>query len=396
MKIQSQRAKEIEAFLGQNPNVVVNWPIEIAGEKKILPVFRFPLNILRYNKKNGRLFMEVKEWEGKNKRALDTCHPKDAKIVKDMLLNLDITKTEVLKEDIRKKGQMEPGVITHDGFVINGNRRMAILEELHKEEPTGKWDCFEAVRLPEEIQEKDLWKIEAGLQLSKDKVAEYHPVNELLKIKQGLNSGLTPEEVAAAMYGWTTEEVKEGLKRLELIDSFLIFIRQSDNYGVIKKFGLHEHFIDVQKYLLNPARKRGLSRRELAKHIDCSFALIRTNILLQGKPEKKQTRITHWDIRKLGKIFDDPRAKAAFLEHLGESKKILSVPPKTVIDDFQNAVEELNMKEQRDQPVKLILKAIKALERIDKKSKHFHEQPVKDAMTKISKIVSDINKDLGK
>ena len=397
MKIQSERAKEIDAYIETHNDVEVGkWPVEIAGEKRIFPFYRFPINLLHYNVKNGRLAMDVKEWVEKNKQMLDACNPEDARVICDMLLKLDPGKTKVLKDDLYKKGQMEPGVITHDGFVINGNRRMAILEELHGEEPTGKWQLLEALRLPPDISEKDLWKIEAGLQLSKDKVAEYHPVNELLKIKQGIDAELSPKEVAAAMYGRTEEEVDDALRRLDLIENFLQFSSQPGNYGFIKHFGLHEYFIDIQKNVIAPAKREGLPKRRLSQNLKYAFSLIRASVLQSNKRDKKQRGITHWDIRKLGKIFSDYHANAAYLEHLGKAKKLLDVPPEVVIEDFQNAVEEINMKDQRDQPVRLIEKSIKALERIDRESEHFHEEHVKEAMAKLSKLVQEIEKELNK
>jgi hypothetical protein len=395
MKIQSQRAKEIDSYIDTHDDAeIAKWPIEISGKKQIRPFYGFPISLLRYNANNGRLAMEKQQWESENGRQLDSSRKEDAVIVRDMLLELDPDKTKYLKADLRQKGQIEPGIITHDGFVINGNRRMAIFEELHKEEPTGKWEYLEAVRLPPTIGEPDLWRIEAGLQLSKDKVAEYHPVNELLKIRQGIATGLSPREVAAAMYGRTEQEVKEAMKRLELIDNFLDFFGQSGNYGLIKAFGLHEYFIDIQKSVIAPAERESLPKRQLAKRLEYAFALVRAGILIQSRGKTDIKGITHWDVRKLGKIFPNVHASSAYLEHLKPSRKITSVPEETVIEDFRNAVEVLDMQEQRGKPVRLIERAIKALESIDRESDHFREEPVREAIERLSKLVLEIEEEL--
>lgn len=65
-----------------------------------------------------------------------------------------------------------------------------------------------------------------------------------------------------------------------------------------------------------------------------------------------------------------------------------------MIEDFYNAVEVINMRDQRDQPVKLIEKAINALESIDRESKHFREDRVNEAILRLLKIVQGIQKDL--
>lgn len=399
MNINSQRAKAVDAYIATHKDAEIGrWPLEIGGQKEILPFYRFPIkDLLCYNVNNGRLAMDVREWEKVNGRMLDATTPEDYEIIRQMLLNLDRDKTSLLKEDIRKKNQMEPGVITHDGFVVNGNRRMAVLEELHGEEPTGKWLFLEAVRLPSTITEKDVWKIEAGLQLSKDKIAEYHPVNELLKIKQGIEAKLSIEEIAAAMYGRTAEEVGDSLKRLQLIDDFLDFFGQPGNYGLIRKFGLHEYFIDIQKNVMVAWKRRGLTKLQCKEELVGSFALIGAGIRVQATQagKRKDKGITHWDIRKLGKIFADLDAKEAYTQSLKKSpKKPLSVDAGNLIDDFKVAEDILLMKEQRDQPVRLIDKAIKALQSIDRTNKHFRETRVKSAMNRLYGVVQEIKKDL--
>ena len=72
--------------------------------------------------------MEMRAWEGVNKRELNPDSVEDSAEIRKILLSLDHTDTELLKEDLKETGQMYPGVITNDGCVINGNRRMAVIE----------------------------------------------------------------------------------------------------------------------------------------------------------------------------------------------------------------------------------------------------------------------------
>lgn len=401
MNINSQRAKAIDAYLDTHADAEVGkWPLELSGQKAILPFYRLPIReLLCYSVNNGRLAMDVQDWETKNARKLDATTEEDCKRIRQMLLNLDKGETVRLKEDIHKKNQMEPGVITYDGFVINGNRRMAVLEELHVEEPTGKWLCLEVVRLPPTITEKDIWKIEAGLQLSKDKIAQYHPVNELLKIKQGIEAKLSIDEIAAAMYGRKPEEIKESLSRLQLIDDFLKYFGQMNNYDLIRKFGLAEYFIDIQNQVMGAWDRRGLNARQRIEELMNTFAFIAAGIRIRAPQSGrgKDKGITHWDVRKLSKIFADLDASQAYTQHLKTpGKKQAPVNPATVIEGFRTAEDILSMKEQHDQPVKLIEKAIKALESIDRTNKHFNEARVKLAMGKLSNIVQQIENELNK
>ena len=86
------------------------WPLEIGGQKMILPFYRFPIKeLLRYNVTNGRLAMDVREWEKLNGRRLDATTEEDSKIIRQMLLNLDKSETSLLKEDIHKKIKWNQG-----------------------------------------------------------------------------------------------------------------------------------------------------------------------------------------------------------------------------------------------------------------------------------------------
>jgi hypothetical protein len=398
MEIQSERAKEIDSYIANNKPQVGEWPIEIDGDVSRQLFYRLPIALLRYNVNNGRLAMEVRDWEIKNGIKLDANDPDDVKNIQHLLLSLDETNTELLMIDLRQKRQIEPGVITHDGIVINGNRRMAILQLLHEEEPSGKWTTLDVIRLPPTISEKSLWKIEAGLQLSKDKIAEYHPVNELLKIKEGTQSGLTPNEIAAAMYGRTVDEVKQAIKRLEIIEEFLEFFdpKHPTNYGLIKTFQLHEYFIDIQKAILAPAERKELSNREKRTLQVGAFALLRAGILAQSSTlKKKKKSVTHWDVRELGKIYADNDAKAEFLNHIQplikDPKKITCLPPETILEDFQAASDVLENKADIDKPALLIEKALKALKSIDMNSKHLFEDRTKSAFEELKNVVERLS-----
>ena len=385
MIINSENATKIDAYLKDNDEAELGkWPIELSGEKKIVPFYKFPLKLLYYNINNGRFAAEKRKREKDIGRELNSLDKEDTKQIKDLLLRIFPDKTKALKEDIRKKGQMEPGVITFDGFVINGNRRMAIFEDLHKDEATGKWEYLEAIRLRPDINAKDLWKLEAGLQLSKEKKADYSPVNELLKIKDGYDAGLNPEEIAAAMYDWTPDEVEDSLERLKLIENFLDYFGEEGHYGFIQEFGLHEYFINLQKNIFKGAKKRGTKKQEIQREIEGAFLLIHDSALLQKDTKQKKRGITHRNIRKLGKIYRDAYTKETYFGELPTKKKVGDA-----FEAFKSAEETMEMIEKRNEPLKLVTTAIKALQNIDTKSKHFIKEEVK-------KRLYDLNNEVAK
>lgn len=71
MQINSEQAKQIDAYINSKEVEVGKWPIEISGHKEILPFFKLPISLLHYNTNNGRLAMEMQQWHEESGRNLD-------------------------------------------------------------------------------------------------------------------------------------------------------------------------------------------------------------------------------------------------------------------------------------------------------------------------------------
>jgi len=84
MNINSERAKAIDGYLATHPDAEVGkWPLEIAGQKSILPFYRFPIEeLLCYNVNNGRLAMDVREWQKGHGRKLDSTTKEDTATIR--------------------------------------------------------------------------------------------------------------------------------------------------------------------------------------------------------------------------------------------------------------------------------------------------------------------------
>jgi hypothetical protein len=398
MAINSKRAEAIDAYnsgkKGANKRGLQK--VEISGKIRLLESYLIPLDYLLYNHDNRRFNLEIQDYETQIDRKLDPTLKSDAEIIQKLLLkdNLTVvgynTEAEKLYNDLKLLGeQREVAAITHDGIVVNGNRRMATLERLHKEEPTGKWNELWVVRLPEDISEKDLWKIEAGLQLSKEKVADYGPVNNLLMIKEGHKAGLSHSEIAASMYGWTEKQVGLDLERLTLIDIFLEFFGQPHNYGLIKKFRLHEHFEDIQKGLTEKQKKLGLSKKALLKKLEIVFLYLRASIL------NVSFKFTHYDTREICKILQDDEATFAIRDSFEKQKDLHKIPVEKLTDNFDKAVDVRKNREDKEKPGKLIDRALSALNGIDRKGKSFKEEIVKKKLRELDSLVKDMKTQLG-
>lgn len=390
MAINSKKASEIDAYINSHECKKGKQKVVINGKVDLLDSFSIPTSLLQYNHDNRRFNLEIQEEEIKLGRKLDPTSKDDVKKIKELLL-LDQTEAKKLKDDLKRIGeQTEVGAISFDGVVINGNRRMATLEKLYSEDPNKKWENLWAVRLPKDISEKDLWRIEAGLQLSKEKVADYGPVNNLLMISEGKKAGLSHSEIAASMYGWTDKQVATDLERLDLIDIFLQFFGQPKNYGLIKRFRLHEHFIDIQKGLVQKLKDAGAPKKELTKKLEIVFVFLKANI-----DNPNTISITHYDVRNICKILQDEKSTNALTDSFQEYKDIRKVPVEKLIDNLDKAIDVKKNRDDKEKPGKLIDRAISALNNIDRTGKHFKEEEVKRKLKELLNIINDMKSQLG-
>lgn len=385
MAIHSKKAKEIDVYIDTHKCSKGKQKVEIKGKIEFLESYMLPLGLLQYNHENRRFNLEIQEYEAQIKRKLDPTDKEDVKKIKELLLQ-DKIEAEKLYNDLKQlDDQREVAAITHDGIVVNGNRRMATIEELHSENPK-KWEELWVVRLPEDISEKDLWKIEAGLQLSKEKVADYGPVNNLLMIKEGKRAGLTYSEIAASMYGWTDKQVAADIERLDLIDIFLQFMggKNVGNYGLVKRFRLHEHFIDMQKGLVEKLKAAGAPRKEIPIKLEIIF------LYLKARVTNKSFPLNSIDIRNICDLLTDKETPSVLSYSFDKYNDIKDVPPETLLDNLDKAMDIKKNRESQGKPMKLLYKAIAAIESINFKNESYKAD--REIISMLNSLTLSVNK----
>ena len=252
------------------------------------------------------------EWKEKIEKMLAGEHKDTSK---------DRAAFDKLRNDIKHRTQLHPGVVTLDGGVIDGNRRLAALRRLNKEH-RDSFRVFDAVVLPKKTTSEDRWRIEAGLQLGVSERWDYSPINELLKVRDGvrlyedmIRRGKLPKEpdpiqlVADAIYGRSVVQIREMVNRLDLIDEYLRFIKKPEAYDDIG--AISERFLEATK-VIQAAENDQRDPAFLAKLKAALFYLIEIN------------QISNWDIRRIyDALGGDPRkrgrkpvANEAALNHL--------------------------------------------------------------------------------
>lgn len=351
--------------------------VEIEGAVQTLRVFKIPTRLLYYNIRNGRFASELKAKEKQLKRDLDPQNDSDKEVIRGLLLAQNEGETEVLKKDLLKHEQIDPGIITHDGAIINANRRMAVITWLFDDTRDPRWEYLKVAVLPSNVGEQDLWRIEAGLQFAKDYRLEYGAVNELLKIREGIKCGLKPEDISASLLGrYTPGEVKVQLEILDLIDSYLAAINKQGEYERIN--GKTEHFKSLQKSVLKPLEKLEFKAMDRLWLTEVAFGLI------------QNTDHSHWDIRKLLHVAKDEKAFAEFKKELVDSPTPVEASEETLNEAFQVGVDLIEDRKQKDKPEKLIRRATSAIESIDPSTHQVASESVQELLKNLSKLITGL------
>ena len=169
----------------------------VLGEWKNIPVLRVPVSALVLNIDNRRFSAERQLFEEQLGHSFDPENSEDdALSVEAILLDRDLhvdgdrvegkagKDYEALRQDWQRRKQETPFWIRADGTVRNGNRRLAMLRRLQREEGAEGYEYVEAVVLDDlGINELAIFEMEQREQLTEDYKVRYTDINLLLAIK---------------------------------------------------------------------------------------------------------------------------------------------------------------------------------------------------------------------
>lgn len=399
----------------------------VKGRVELLPIYKFRLTDLYYNKANGRIKAEVSALETQLGRYLGITDDADRKRIKNLLLSIRKDENEKIREDLKQNGQMQPGIVTCDGIIINGNRRHALLEEIFYETHKERFNSLEVQVLPSDITKSEVWLIEAGIQLSTPQQLDYSPINHLLKLREGVDSGLDVSIMAQRIYGVDESKLERDLARLDLIDDYLEhYLQKQGHYHLVD--GLAEHFIDLQNILEWLETPKGIRRdwhpdsddinelklvafhyirarfphmriRDL-RHIFCrknSWSDLRDSLNINTEVEKPKVIEAENNIDEIEdeielefESTDDSVVITG--EVIDAEKRKEKLWQEQVINDlkanFEDAKEQLNIEKDREKPLDLARRALKRLEGIPEDSEEL-SNPKLDRV--LSLIISRVN-----
>ncbi|MDH6226811.1 hypothetical protein [Streptomyces sp. MJP52] len=187
-----KRLEEVKASGSTRETVTVDWN----GQQVHVEVIDLPLSGLYFNPGTHRIRAQRSHRPDKDRLLDEDPWSTESQEYLRYLLQARPTNPDVrdvdfdkLKEDLHKFGQNDPGLVTHDGVLVNGNTRAVALAELGVQ-------SMRVGVLPESFTWRDIYAIELSLQLRQDQRRDYTYVNRLIAMEEQAALGKTPEQIA--------------------------------------------------------------------------------------------------------------------------------------------------------------------------------------------------------
>ena len=205
--------------------------------RESLPVINLSLDSVLLNPESHRIRAQI-ESHAESKIVADHPHSERAQAIIEKILS-ETTEFRALVDSLRENGQLDAGIVTHAGVLVNGNTRAVALRELDKE-------YIRVGVLPRGATEREITELEARLQLARDLKQDYTLTNELLFIKEQVDYGTKVEDLAILLgkaQSRSRQHLTRGVAEIEKSLRILQHIRevQASSQGTIRLTFFDDH-----------------------------------------------------------------------------------------------------------------------------------------------------------
>ena len=228
--------------------------IRYCGDVKTFIEYEIPMDLIIYNVENGRIASLVKSYEREHS-SLNPEKEEDAKQIAQFLYDSNDIANKKTKRDIVANGQLETGIITCDGVLVDGNRRVSLMRQILSDSsftPSERARCekFRAIVLPEDADKKEILRLETTFQMGVDEKVGYNAIEKYLHAQDLADQGFSTADISEFMNLDGANEVTKLLEIKRLIDEYLEYFGLDGLYTRLPK-GFED---DLQK--LNTAIRK--------------------------------------------------------------------------------------------------------------------------------------------
>jgi hypothetical protein len=228
-----------------------------------------------------------------------------------------------LAEDLEERHQQQPIVLTKDGFIVDGNRRITALREQKEEYAI-------AVVLPEDAQSDEIYDTELELQMARDTKSEYNWIDELLHVRYGNKVLKESIERIAKRMRKSKEELRTALEVLSFVDEYLAWAGQASQYHKVPD-DMEQAFGDlVSRMKARSVDRLSANAKSGIKH--ACFAVIKTGRGTGKVYEAIRSIIQHM-AQQPAEIVERLREHVGFQAHSAKGKSADGAKGKNDVED---------------------------------------------------------------
>lgn len=253
-------------------NPIKTESITFRDERRNIPVIRIPIDLPLYRAENGRIIVD------QSAIIIDCGYPPDYFVKGEENITVQKTLHEILfkmsksdkgpiyQELQHVKEQTESLLLTIDGIVVNGNRRLAAMRALFTESPAA-FQSFSHVNvaiLPAETTDFDLEMLETELQLVPNTKLDYSWIADLKTLhRQLIDRGIDRQIIKKKHRYKREQDMNDDIQMLELVDEYLCkYLKKPNDYRLVEKS--EQIFKEMQKCLKGKSGADGEVRRLVA------------------------------------------------------------------------------------------------------------------------------------
>lgn len=318
------------------------------GETKEFDIYKVPISELHYNMQNGRIGTYIKRYQfesGSNLiELLKIDKEKYNEKIKKYIKESDKSSFKTTKEDIRKKTQLQNGVILTDGTIIDGNRRFTALCELYDETNDDKFGYFETIILDTPDTErkwKSIKRLEIQLQHGKDKKVDYSPIQKLVDIYNNtmVKNALLTENEYIESANLKKSDFNNLKQNVEIMVDFCDYFNIPEQFHIIDEQKLDGPFNEIRMIKNNYAKENLSDKYEMIVKPSLYSVLLSTS-------EGDRTR----NIRSFNKV-----DKFKFLDEFKETNdKFIESIYNTMNDNFIDGEERIKKIKNDENTAKML------------------------------------------
>lgn len=195
------------AKTGQGTSRAIKWK----GGELVLPVALIDLDLVLLNPHSHRISAQLQSLDPEQQKTVkDDPYGVEAQRIVAAILQ-GTSGFERIRNTLLKDGQLEPGVLTTAGVLINANTRVVALRQLRKQ-------YVKVVVLPDDATNKEITDLELQLQMEIEVKQEYTFTSSLLFIEDLINSKRTTIEVGRAIHPDLTNSRGDKKKATDFVE----------------------------------------------------------------------------------------------------------------------------------------------------------------------------------